>query len=261
ASTAPTEPQPGEKVCSDCGAGNAPQRKFCRSCGTSLVAAAPPPVVEEKPPPTLVDKVIGKKELGPMAAGERPPPKKSNAKMGKYLAIGGVLVVGAAALLFRGAIGDKATDIRQSVAPGFEAVNPNASEASSELTDHPAGHAIDTGSNTFWAEAADGDGTGQSITVRFPAAFSLGKVGIFPGRGGEEFLTQPRPKDIHFELLDAAGASIGSGDATLDDVADLQLKDVAGEGVSAVRIEIRSVYPGQSGAEASITDLQFFTRT
>jgi hypothetical protein len=252
-------------VCAECGAGNTPQRKFCRSCGTSLVAAAPPPVVEEKPPPKLIDKVsdrvTGKKELGPMAAGERPPPKKSKSNLTKPLVIGAVVVLGAAALLFRGALTDKASDIRQTVAPGFEPVNPNAAEATSEVAGHEALDATDTGSNTFWAEGAEGDGTGQAITIRFPAAFSLAKVGIFPGRGGEEFLVHPRPKDVHIELLDGAGASLGGRDATLEDKADLQLVDVSGEGVSAVRIEIRSVYPGQSGQEASITDLQFFTAT
>ena len=253
------EPQPDDKVCAECGADNAAQRKFCRGCGASLVAAPPPVVKEEKPPPKLVDKVIGKKEQGPMAAGERPPPKKSKANLTKPLAIGAVLVVGAAALLFRGTLTDKATEIRQTVAPGFDPVNPTAAAATSEVAEHPAAHAIDTGSNTFWAEGAEGDGTGQSITVNFPAAFALGKVGVFPGRNGEEFLAHPRPKDIHFELLDGAGASVGSGDATLEDVADLQLVDVTGNGVQAVRIEIRSVYPGQSGQEAAITDLQFFT--
>ncbi len=228
------------------------------------MAAAPPPVVEEKPAPKLIekvsDKVTGKKELGPMAAGERPPPKKSKSNLTKPLVIGAVVVLGAAALLFRGALTDKASDIRQTVVPGgFDPVNPNAAEATSAVPGHEALAATDKGSNTFWAEAAEGDGTGQAITIRFPAAFSLAKVGIFPGRSGAEFLAHPRPKDVHIEALDGAGASLGGRDATLEDKEDLQLIDVSGDGVSAVRIEIRSVYPGQSGQEASITDLQFFT--
>jgi hypothetical protein len=248
--TAPAAPQPGDKICAECGAGNTPQRKFCRSCGTSLVATAPAPVAEEKPPPSLVDKVIGKKEQGPMAAGERPPPKKAKAGMNKAVLVGALVVIGAAAVLLKGAVGGK---------PTFNPVNPTGAEASSQLPDHPAAHAIDTGSNTFWAEGAEGEGTGQSITVQFAEPFKVGKVGIFPGRSGEEFLAQPRPKDIHLELLDGAGASLGAQDATLNDTADLQLIDVSGDGVSAIRIEIRSVHAGQSGQEASITDLQFFT--
>ena len=82
---------------------------------------------------------------------------------------------------------DKASDIRQTVVPGgFDPVNPNAAEATTEVPGHEALAATDKGSNTFWAEAADGDGTGQAITIRFPAAFSLAKVGIFPGRSGAD---------------------------------------------------------------------------
>jgi hypothetical protein len=215
------------------------------------VAAAPAPVAEEKPPPSLVDKVIGKKEQGPMAAGERPPPKKAKAGMNKAVLVGAVVVIGLAAVLLKGAVGGKAT---------FEPVNPTGAEASSQQADHPPAHAIDTGSNTFWTEGTNGDGAGQSITVQFAEPFKLGKVGIFPGRAGEEFLAQPRPKDVHIELLDGTGTSVGGKDATLDDKAELQLIDVSGDGVAAIRIEIKSIYPGQSGDDASITDLQFFTR-
>ncbi|MGH9041110.1 MAG: NADase-type glycan-binding domain-containing protein, partial [Acidimicrobiia bacterium] len=251
AAPAAREPQPDDRICAECGAGNASQRKFCRGCGTSLVEAPAPVAKEEKPPPKLVDKVIGKKEPGPMAAGERPPPKKSKANLTKPLMAGGIVVVGALAFLFKGGGVPSKTE--------FTPVNPTAAAASTELPDHPAAHAIDTGSNTFWAEADPGDGTGQTLTVNFANPFRVGKVGVFPGRDGEGFLAQPRPQDIHIELLDAGGASVGGADATLEDIADLQQIDVSGEGVSAVRIEIRSVYAGQSGTEASITDLQFFT--
>lgn len=185
-------------------------------------------------------------------AEEKPPSKQAKAGMNKTVLVGLAIVAGAAAgVLLKGALGGKTR---------FDPVSPFATQASSELAGHPAADAVDTASNTFWAEAAEGDGTGQSIESRFPFAFKLAKVGIFPGRDGAEFLAQPRPKDVHIEFFDADDKVLGGKDVTLKDKPELQIVDVSGEGVFGVRIKILSVYPGQRGQEASITELQFIAR-
>ncbi|MGH2690415.1 MAG: zinc ribbon domain-containing protein, partial [Actinomycetota bacterium] len=58
-------PEPGDLVCQTCGAGNKPDRKFCRLCGASLVAAP----VERRP--SWWRRLLGRRRR-PVAAGERP---------------------------------------------------------------------------------------------------------------------------------------------------------------------------------------------
>jgi hypothetical protein len=140
-------------------------------------------------------------------------------------------------------------------------VNPIKAEASSSLADHGPGLAIDTGSNTWWAESAKGNGEGQRISVIFEKPVDLAKIGFAIGADGDQFLALPRPKDLHLSWPGATpDQPPGAHDLTARDKPDFQSYDVTANGVLRLDIEIRSVYPGQKGTSAAISDIQFFRR-
>jgi hypothetical protein len=245
-------------MCAECGEGNAVGRKFCRKCGNSLVAvvAAPEPA---PPPPSGLKKLTTKQEAAPLAAGERPVVKASQGRTRKLVIIAAVLVAGVGAGLF-GMLGSAKDKISPS---DFVAVAPVSAQATSQAPDAPAGNTIDGAPNTWWSEAAPGNGVGQSVTVTLDKAYDIEKVGLFPGQDAETFLKNPRPSKVRVDLLGESGAVIASKELSLaDNKTSIQIFDAGGQGVKAVKIEILDVYPGQAGGTdaASITDLQFFTK-
>jgi hypothetical protein len=177
--------------------------------------------------------------------------------------LAGLAAVVALAGPWRSSVTDAFGSARKKVAPRFESVNPVKAEATSSQKDHGAGLAIDTGSNTYWAEAAKGNGEGQKLSVTFDPPVDLAKVGFTVGAAGEDFLKSPRPRQVRLAFTPAPGGSVAppAKELNLKDTAEFQTHDVDAKAVTRVEIEILSTYLGQGGDACAITDLQFFARS
>lgn len=267
--------RPGDRVCGNCGTGNAPDRNFCRRCGDDLadtpVHRVPwwkRPFVRAAVPPLPA----GSRPSGPKASGRDAMKTARGARRGVLGSIGSVtrvaaMVVIAAAVLGVAAIpslredateriGGLTTSIRRLVAPEFVPVTPVGVTSSSAMGDHPAEHAIDNSSNRWWAENADGDGEGERLIVEFAEPVGIAAFGITPGAADpDEFVAQPRPRRLH--LVFSNGTTM---DVDVVDDHEFQVFDVDDAvDVTTVEIQVDEVWPGQSGSDLAITGVEFRT--
>lgn len=256
---APAAPtiHPGDLVCGECGQGNDAARRFCRSCGASLVGAA----VSTPGRRRWWHRFRRKPKVH--VAGDRPM-QRGPSLVGRIAkGVLGLAVVAAVIGLagpWRSHVTDAFRSARKKVAPKFQPVNPVKAEASSSLAGHGPELAIDTGSNTWWAEGAKGNGEGQQISVVFAQPVDLGKIGFSIGAAGDQYLALPRPHDLHITLQGPADKPPATKDLSVVDKPDFQTFDLTGDAITRLDIQIRSVYPGQSGSSCAISDIQFFRR-
>ncbi len=261
---------PGDLVCGSCGVGNDPDRKFCRRCGNSLVAAA---VVPKLP---WYKRIFRRKPKAKAEAGTRPDQKTGRRsaesrlkytwlrlrtwvrKSGKLLAILGIGGVAALSLgPWRGAVSDQFGKVKRLVSPEYESVRAASATSSSEASGHPASAAIDQVKNSYWAEGAGGTGEGQVLTVTFAEPVDLDRVGFLNGASEqpEDFTTQPRIREAQLSFDNGTTETL-----ELDDEADFQEKGISADDVTTVQLQIISVYPSpQGGDAASLAEIEFFT--
>lgn len=261
--------EPGDLVCGQCGEPNKPERKFCRRCAHSLQEAKVAKV------PWWRKLFSGRKKK--VAAGERPgragragtgavkgashKAKKAGRKLKwavRSLAMVATLLVGIGLLgPWRGPVQERIDGIYQSVrsrvAPEFVTVTVAETSASSELPEHPALHATDGADNRHWVAGTPGEG--QFLVVRFAEPVHLRRIGFLAGASGDQFLSHPRPREIHL-VYDTGG----SDDLELTDQPEFQVHTVDAEGVHQVEVHIRSLHPSTEGNnQVAITNIQFST--
>lgn len=257
--------RPGELICGQCGEGNDPARKFCRRCGASLVDA----VVVQVP---WWKRILPRRKA---AAGDRPMRKGGSRQtgarrvrraVGRGARIAAVLTVLGLGLgvagPWRGSVtarlGDGYQWAKELFFPSLEQVHPVAAEATSALDAHPAELAIDGANNRAWTEGAEGDGVGEQVVLTLAEPVDLAKIGFLPGASSkpEEFLAQPRPKDLHMVFSDGSAT-----DVRLEDSAEFQAFDVDAKAVTQVTVQIVSVYPSfKGGHDCSISEIELRAR-
>ncbi|HVF32998.1 MAG TPA: hypothetical protein VM933_08175, partial [Acidimicrobiales bacterium] len=260
----------GDLVCSQCGQGNDPARKFCRKCGNSLAAA-----VVAKKLPWWKKLFGGKKVRTSKEAGDREKKKQKardasfkaqmlvvNAR--KVVMVLAMFGIGAAWLTipsFKGQVMGFAKggigSVQDLFNPQISPVNAVGVSASSSVPGKEANFAADLVVNSFWAEGAEGDGVGQTISFTFAEATDLTKVIITAGSTGEPeaYLNNPRPKELHVVFDNGGSTDIALIDAEFRKPQSFNLKGA--KGVSKVDISISSVYPGRGGTEAGIAEVEF----
>ncbi len=260
----------GDLVCDQCNEGNDPTRKFCRKCGNSLAKSVP----AKKLPwwKTLFSGKKGGKVSKEAKGGKGSRAKANEAKyktqrlMAKvrfiFMAIALLSLVGVNVAMpnLRGEVFKKVkggfTSVQSSINPKFKTVNAVAVTATSAVPGHEPDFANDLVLNSFWAEAAEGDGVGQTISFTFEAASDLTKVLITAGStdSPENYLNQPRPKELHLVFDNG-----GSADVTLEDEfrksQSFSLKGAAG--VTKVDVVVSSVYKGRAGLDTAIAEIEF----
>lgn len=132
-------------------------------------------------------------------------------------------------------------------------------KASSELTlgqyKYPAFQAVDGDPSSAWAEGAPGSGTGQSLTVTFPASRQVREIRVLPGYAKNEALFRKynRPRTLNVEFSD--------GTSKLVDLADeptLQRFPVSANATWA-KVTIGDVYRGTTGDETYLSEIEFGT--
>ncbi|MEO9175400.1 MAG: zinc-ribbon domain-containing protein [Gaiellales bacterium] len=288
-SAEPPRPQgnPGDVFCSSCGTPNDPSRHYCRSCGTPLAGVAP--VVA--PHVSWWRRLLGRRPKAhvPLPAGARPEGGAAGAGRGiKGSGAGAVNSVAHVARRFfqviavLGALGIAVvaigpwrahahrtvqgwlTDVRRIVQPHYVVVVPDTISATSSLKADPPQNAFDGVKETFWAEAAHGDGKGQSLTVRFTKPVSLTRIGVLDGDQStpEAFATRPLPRALDLIFYDARGAVVKRVRIGLEQTPSFQKRSAEASGVSRLVIRIAETYPSEKGkrSSASIAEIELFRK-
>jgi hypothetical protein len=259
----------GDLVCGQCGEGNDPVRKFCRKCGNSLAQAIPAKKVK------WWKRFFGRKKNRVSKDAREREKRKQKAKdasfkaqmafanlkkAAMFLMLIGVLgsfaipsVRGEVMRRGRGGFGSVQEIFNPQVAP----VNAVAVAATSEVAGHEAKLAADLVVNTFWAEGAEGDGVGQTVSFTFAEPTDLTKVLITAGSTDDpaKYLDNPRPKQLHLVFDNGGSADITLIDAEFRKSQGFNLKGA--KGVTKVDIAVASVFPGRGGTETGIAEVEF----
>jgi hypothetical protein len=288
-SSEPARPQgnPGDIFCSSCGTPNEPSRHYCRSCGNSLVGAAP--VIA--PHVSWWRRLLGRrpKVHAPVPAGSRPEVGVAGAgravrgtgqgavnsvahvarRFFKIIALLGALGIAVVAIgpwraHAHRIVNGWVNDVRRIVQPHYVVVVPDKISASSSLKADPPQNAFDGVTETFWAEAAHGDGTGQSLTVRFSAPVSLSRIGVLDGDQStpRAFAMRPVPRALDLIFYDANGGVIKRVRIGLEQTPDFQRRTAEASGVSRLVIRIAETYPSEKGkrSSGSIAEIELFKK-
>jgi ribosomal protein L40E len=262
------EYKPGDKICGQCGEGNDPARKFCRKCGTSLVEAV---VAAE---PSWWKRLFSKKKKT-LKAGERRTRADGTLKDGRprvfqglkktfnvLFAILAILLMFAFIGPWRGSVLDAMRDttnkVKRIFIAEYEPLHADGIEATSSLPEHPAAMAIDGATNFAWQEGAPGDGEGQKLVLTFNQQVDIDKIGIRSGASNqqEEFLAQPRPRELHIVFSNGA-----QKDITLKDTPEFQTFNVKAHAIVRMEITVTSVITSfKGGHDMGIAEVELFTR-
>jgi hypothetical protein len=280
----------GDIFCSSCGTPNDPTRHYCRSCGSPLAGAVAGAAVAAPRAPWW-KRIFGRGagDATPAPAGTRPTGK--GGRRGRSTVGAGGNAINSVAHVARrffqivallGALGIAVVaigpwrthakakvrgwidDARAIVQPRYVEVTPTKISASSSLRNNPPQNAFDGIIETFWAEAAHGDGTGQALTVTFAKATDLARVGFTVGdqKDPQAFATRPVPRTLTVVFYDANGAVVKREQVSLEQTPKFQKRDAGAKGVTRVVITIASTYPPVKGSKssASIAEIELFKK-
>jgi hypothetical protein len=247
-------PAPGELICGDCGTGNIPSRNFCRRCGHPLADA----VVAGRPPWW---KRLFARRNRPPAAGTRPRRKRRRGwarKLIPLVLIGGIVFAGWHERETLKRWRDDLIDRIHNVEPA----HPDAASSSSNAPRHPAGLAVDSKSNTYWAPRQPGPAVGEYLRFTFAEPVDLRDVDISGGRSAkaDEFLTMARPAKLLMRLRTESG-EVRVVDIALQDKAGPQRVGFKVDRVTAVRIEVVATKGVSAGRRVAIAEVEFFRQS
>ena len=256
--------RPGELICGRCGAGNPPERNFCRDCGNTLAEA------EVVPPLPWWRRLFARSPKPAPKAGDRRGREgpsgskgKARARLRRLPAIGAALM--AIALVagsfmpgsnpIKSVKKDLTAKVRSMFTPEFEQVFPISATATSSDGAATPDLVIDGAKNTWWAEGVEGLGVGETITITFSNPTDLAKVGVTPGTTREQtqFLLQPRPKSLFLSFSDGSTETI-----KLTDSVDFQSFEVEARSVTTVNVQILDAYPSMQGQSTAIAEIEFY---
>ena len=257
--------QPGDLVCGECGEGNAPVRKFCSRCGSSLSQAE---VVRKK----WWQRIWPQRKQKVLEAGQRPGregvKKKRKASLKPVLrvarpVIGGLFLLGAILYgvysPFRAFVNERFTSAKESVLDIVQQdpvpVRPTQVTSNvAEIPEHEANKAIDGFNNTFWEFPLPAPGAEPTLTVQFDRRVTIDRMIVHNG-AGDQFTAFARPEVIHLVFLPSNQAF----DITLKDTPDAEEYGIEDAGdVSSVQLQVRTAFTSTAGTTAALTEFEFF---
>jgi hypothetical protein len=261
--TAPTRRlHPGDLICGACGEGNPPVRKFCSRCGQSLVEAE---VVKrpwwKKLLPTRGPKVV------PTANGQRGTPggfdlglalrkiyRRLRVVVAVLIIIGGV---GYGAIPSLRSAVDRRFETAKSkvitiVHPTYVPVHPVSATANMYIAPHPGRLAVDEFTNTYWL-APWNPNKEPTLTLNFSGKVTLKEM-IFYSGVDADYVAFGRPSVLHLVFSNGNSDTI-----TPDDTDKPQTLPISGaNGITSVEFQVAGVYPGNSGSNVAITEIEVF---
>jgi ribosomal protein L40E len=254
------EPQPGDLICGECGAGNIPTRRFCRRCGHSLQQAA---VV---PPLPWYRRIFRRKPRAPKVAGSRPQRLHSDTqrqvnrvrRLVTLIVVLALVAVGSwFARPFAGGFVDMVKDRTSEQVP----VSPDDVSASSSIRGHGASKTRDGYTNTSWQPAQEGQASGEYLDYRFDTPFRMVTLLMFPGADDEQaqFLNEARPADVRVTITTADGDTVEKTWKVNDQPGQQELSVGVSDAVE-VRMTIAAAYGADPGKRVAIAEVEFYTR-
>ncbi len=249
-------PAPGEVVCGSCGAGNDPQRRFCRRCGAALAAGA----AARRPSwwRRLWRRLAGRRVY---RAGDRRRRAAPSRFPGWLLVVVIVLLLCVAALgPGRPALRWAVTEVQDRISTAAP-VTPSGVRASLSAPGHGPEQLVDGAKNRYWA-APSGKAVGAWVEVDLPQPVRLLDLIVTAGVSSDkkEFLKEGRPHEVEVAVTDRSG-HVTSTAAQLLDQPDPQRFAVKVSGAVRVRLTVRSTYGVPPGGLVAIAEVELFART
>ena len=179
------EVRPGDLICAVCGAGNAPDRRFCRRCGNSLATATTAVAV----PVPWYRRLFRRRQTQVMVAGERPSTLGRSGRSAGWFFKRLLVVVIVLAIV--------APIAGYFAVPSFhDQINSMLGQGGTNviLLQHPSTAALDNDVNTFWlADQASGHTT---VTVNFNQTTELAALTFNSGASGNDYSSYGRPREL-----------------------------------------------------------------
>ncbi|WP_211879948.1 NADase-type glycan-binding domain-containing protein [Pseudarthrobacter albicanus] len=245
-------PLPGELICGRCGAGNKPDRNFCRRCAASLTEAA---VV---PNPPWWRRLLSRRQRPALPAGTRP--KRRNQRRFptgavSFLAVSGLF--GGVAYLGRDVIAAAVVRVQDELLDAE--VLAQSMKATSQAPGRGPELAIDHTSDRSWAAAVPGN-VGAELEAGFDKPFRLTYVVISGGASNvpEVFAKERWPVRVQITVIRPDGGQ-ASRTVDLKDVSTPQSIYIGADQVSAVKISILES-KGPPEAPVAVAEVQFAGR-
>lgn len=244
---------PGELTCRNCGIGNAPNRKFCRSCGHPLAELAP----EERKSwwRRLIDRLTRRTRYE-AGTRRRVSQRRWVRLTAVFAVIAAVLVAVGTILPTRTYVSEGITSLRDRIS-GHEPVTPVLVKASSTAKDTTPWFISDGVSNRFWAPGTKSP-VGQWVEVGFQNPIRLLEIIVTPGVSTDkkDFLKQARPAEL------AVTVTAKSGQTSLT---TLKIQDKPGGQTFEVRyddvVRVKFTIAAEYGTgKCAIGELEFYKR-
>ncbi|MFG2062684.1 NADase-type glycan-binding domain-containing protein [Micromonospora sp. NPDC048871] len=254
----PPEPEEGsgDVVCPVCATGNPRGRRFCRRCGAALDSVRPGPAAPVS---------WWRRLWRALIRGVRWLVRPRSGGWGVVHRIGTLLLISALlAGLGYGVVqlGTRASDAVRDRIADPEPVSPVSVRGSSQARSHPAELVVDGLSNSYWAPAANGPGSGEYVELAFNTPFRLLDLIIHSGVSAQRdvFLRQARPAELELTVWNGQGGS---------ETTTLRLADQAGPqtfrrvfpDVMRIRLTVRHSYGGAADRRTAIAEVEIFRRS
>jgi len=266
---------PGDRVCGNCGTGNDPTRKFCRSCGRSLAAAVIAPKVPWY-------RRIFRREKRALSAGQRPKGAGSGASGGGLtgtirsiraagrnvfrilvpaiviLAMLGIFIVPSIRETVLRTVNDIIEQVSRFVKPEYIEILDIKAEGPG-VKDHEAAELTDLNTFSYWMVDLAGN-PNPSVQLTFTAPVDLAKLRVTNLPPGEVFTANARVATITIDYGDGTSQQI-----TVENLPCEPQKspcgqdfDLKGKAVATLRITVATTYPPGATGNLTLAELEFF---
>jgi hypothetical protein len=249
-------PQPGELICGDCGAGNAPTRKFCRRCGTSLVDA---PVVKLHWWQRVVKPKQGKQ------AGYR---RRVRRRRGPRLS-GPIITLIILVILIGGGWYFTTTDWYQQVldhVKGSKQVTPVCVDepGSTSVAGQGPNLLTDGATNHFWAPNGSTikDAYGAAVCT-FASPQRMLTLRVYTGQSADDpaaFHQRERVIQLKVTVTNKAGKPATVQTITLSDNPGAQSFTVRASDATKVELQVTGITTTKSALPAALGEVEFLVR-
>jgi hypothetical protein len=148
-------------------------------------------------------------------------------------------------------IDDLVTMVRRQLSPGFVAVRPTSTRASSELSGHPGQFAADLVSNDYWAADTARDPQ-PALVFTFAGRTDLDNLLVTSG-AATDYARLARPRTIQLTYSDGTGEEL-----TLRDDRTPASYPIHARQVTSVTLRITGVYPGSGSTAVAMAEVEFY---
>lgn len=248
---------PGDLICGECGLGNAPTRKFCGRCGTSLAQAEIVAIPWWR-------RLFPGRKAKELKAGTRPRRRRGSGdarrRVGRAIRRTIAVAVLVAGVLYatvpslRTTVNTQFTGIKNDVAGVFVTqyapVRPTKVVATMANPDHGANLVSDNASNTYWSAPGDQE---QALVLSFDRAVDLRKAILRVGIGAD-FQSAHRPQKLH--LVYSTGKTYDLALADTPDAQEVTVENSAG--ATSVEIHVVALNRSLQGKDVAISEIELF---